>query len=261
MNTVFEGPFYQESSNEVETFRFCYQQKLPILLKGPTGCGKSRFVEYMANQLKRPLVTVSCNEDTSAIDLLGRYLIKGGDTQWHDGPLTRAVREGAFLYLDEVVEAREDVVVLIHSLSDHRRELFLDAQNECLLAPDSFMLIMSYNPGYQRSFKELKMSTRQRFVALDFSYPSEKLENKIVSKESGLSPDRVTPLIKVATKIRAMNELSLGETVSTRLLVNAAKLIQSGLASREASRVAISRSLSDDPDIVQAIDDLADLYL
>lgn len=254
-------PYYEVIGSEVDVFKICHAKRLPLMTKGPTGCGKSRFIEYMAHQLGRNIITVSCNEDTTAIDLLGRYTIKDGDTIWQDGPLTRAVREGAILYLDEIVEAREDVIVAIHSLTDHRRELFLDAQNEAIKAKDEFMLVISMNPGYQKSFKELKMSTRQRFVALDFDYPNSELETKIVAKESAVDTKVAAKLVKIANKVRPMNELGVNATVSTRLLVNAAKLIESGLSPRLACSVSISRCLSDDSEIIQAIDDLIALHL
>lgn len=256
-----EQPYYEKIGSEEKVFRFCYDKHLPLMTKGPTGCGKSRFIEYMAYHLKRPLITVSCNEDTTAVDLLGRYTIKAGDTVWQDGPLTRAVREGAILYLDEIVEAREDVIVAIHSLTDHRRELFLDAQNENIKAKDEFMMVVSFNPGYQKSFKELKTSTRQRFVALDFEYPKPKTEALIVAKESNIDSNKAKALVKVAQKIRAMNELGISSPISTRLLVNAAKLIESGLEDRLACSVSISRCLSDDSEVTQAIDDLIALYI
>lgn len=254
-------PFYTTVKNEEEIFKKCHQAKLPLILKGPTGCGKSRFVDAMAFDLKLPIITVACNEDTSATDLIGRFLIKGNETVWQDGPLTRAVKTGAILYLDEVVEAREDVIVLIHSLSDYRRILYIDATSESIHAPDSFQLILSYNPGYQKSFKDLKPSTKQRFVSIEFDYAKPDIEAKIVMTESGLEERMCKSLVMLANKIRALHELSLAESVSTRLLVNAAILIKSGVDARSACEVAVSNSLSDDRDVIKAINELVSLYL
>lgn len=254
-------PFYTSVKNEEEIFKKCHQAKLPLILKGPTGCGKSRFVDAMAFDLNLPIVTVACNEDTSATDLIGRFLIKGNETVWQDGPLTRAVRTGALLYLDEVVEAREDVIVLIHSLSDYRRILYIDALTESVQCPESFQLILSYNPGYQKSFKDLKPSTKQRFVSIEFGYAKPDVEAKIVMTESGLEEKQCRALVALANKIRSLAELSLAESVSTRLLVNAAILIKAGVESRSACEVAIANALSDDHDVIRAINDLISLYL
>jgi len=267
MNNTLPGdinknrPFYTSVKNEEEIFKKCHQAKLPLILKGPTGCGKSRFVDAMAFDLNLPVVTVACNEDTSATDLIGRFLIKGNETVWQDGPLTRAVRTGALLYLDEVVEAREDVIVLIHSLSDYRRNLYIDALTESIHCPESFQLILSYNPGYQKSFKDLKPSTKQRFVSIEFDYAKPEIETKIVSTESGLEEKSARALVALANKIRSLAELSLAESVSTRLLVNAALLIKAGVNTRAACEVAISNALSDDRDVIKAINDLISLYL
>ena len=258
---ILKKPFYQFIDNEAEIFKNCHQTRLPILLKGPTGCGKSRFVDAMAHELDLPLVTVSCNEDTSATDLVGRFLIKGNETVWQDGPLTRAVRTGAILYLDEVIEAREDVIVLIHSLSDYRRILYIDAMNETITAPASFQLVLSYNPGYQKSFKELKASTRQRFVALNFNYPKPDIEAMIVHKETELDLKLCKNLVSLANKIRSLSELGLAESASTRLLVNAAHLIKQGVEARLAGEVAIANALTDDVDATRALKDLVALYL
>jgi nitric oxide reductase NorQ protein len=252
-------PYYRELAGERTVFRHAYQNRLPLLLKGPTGSGKSRFVEAACHELGRPLVTVSCHEDTSATDLLGRFLVRGGDTVWQDGPLTRAVREGAVLYLDEVAEAREDVIVAIHPLSDHRREIYLDKINERLAAPDEFMLVASFNPGYQRKIKDLKPSFRQRFLALAFSYPPPDVEAEIVERESQVDRAVARRLVDVGQRIRKLEELGLTETVSTRLLVYAAKAIASGLPPRQACDVAIAQPLSDDPDVVLSIRDLVAL--
>ncbi len=261
VGTDLKKPNYQETSNEVEIFRECHRTRLPVLIKGPTGCGKSRFVDYMSHELGLPLITVACNEDTTASDLIGRFLIKGSETVWQDGPLTRAVRTGAILYLDEVIEAREDVVVLIHSLTDYRRILYLDALSETIVAPLSFQLVVSYNPGYQRSFKELKASTRQRFVALDFHYPKPEVEAMIIVKETEIDEKTAKNLVSLAQKIRSLSELGLTESASTRLLVNTAHLIKSGVNSRAAATVAIANSLSDEAGAVKALKDLVSLYL
>lgn len=254
-------PYYQFIDNEGEIFKECFKSKLPILLKGPTGCGKSRFVDYMAHDLKLPLITVACNEDTTATDLVGRFLIKGNETVWQDGPLTRAVRLGAILYLDEVVEAREDVIVLIHSLSDYRRILYIDQISETIKAPETFQLVLSYNPGYQKSFKDLKPSTRQRFVALNFSYPKPELETQIVKNETGIEEKMSKNLVGLANKIRSLHELGLAESVSTRLIVNAGKLIKNNVSPRIACEVAIANALTDDLETIRAIKDLIALWI
>lgn len=254
-------PYYKAVGREVDVFTYACHNKLPILLKGPTGTGKSRFVEHMAHRLGRPLITVSCHEETSSTDLIGRFIIKGAQTEWLDGPLTTAVRQGAIIYLDEVAEARPDVIVAIHPLTDHRRELFIDKLGQTLRAHDDFMLVASFNPGYQRGFKELKPSTRQRFVALSFAYPEPKLEADILVNETGVAADVATKLVNIGNKIRNLKELGLTETASTRLLVDAAKLIHAGLPKRLSVRVAIVEPLSDDPDILAALSDLCDLMI
>lgn len=260
-STTERRPHYEAIHNEEEVFKLSHKARLPIILKGPTGCGKSRFVDAMAYDLGVPLITVACNEDTSATDLLGRFLIKGNETVWQDGPMTRAVRTGAIFYLDEVVEAREDVIVLIHSLTDYRRMLYIDALAEAVVAPASFQLVMSYNPGYQRSFKELKASTRQRFVSLSFNYPKPEVEASIVMKETGVSEKLAKNLVALANKIRSLSELGLAESVSTRLIINAALLTQQGLGPRQAANVAIAEALTDEADTTSAIKDLAALFL
>jgi nitric oxide reductase NorQ protein len=223
------------------------------MLKGPTGCGKSRFVEHVAARLGRPLVTVPCHDDTSSADLLGRWLVQGGDTVWSDGPVTRAVRQGAILYLDEVAEARPDVIVALHPLTDHRRELYVDRHSEVLTAPREFMLIVSFNPHYQRGLKELKPSTRQRFVALSFDYPNPKLEASIVAQEANLDEKRATRLVTLAERLRGLDELGLAEPPSTRLLVDAGKLIAAGLEPRLACATAIAEPLTDDGDVLATL--------
>jgi nitric oxide reductase NorQ protein len=254
-------PFYLASGREIEVCEQAHRSRLPVMLKGPTGCGKTRFVEHMAARLGRELVTVACNEDTSATDLLGRHLLRGGDTVWVDGPLTRAVRGGALLYLDEIAEARADVIVVIHSLADHRREIFLDRTGETLRAPDGFMLAVSYNPGYQRSLREMKPSTRQRFVSIAFDYPSEDNETRIVAAESGAGEDVARKLVRIGRKIRNLTELALMESVSTRLLVAAGKLIAAGIPPRLACTAAIAEPLTDEAEALAAITRLIEISI
>ncbi len=255
------APYYQATGKEIEVFEQAYKNKLPILLKGPTGTGKSRFVEYMAHQLNKELITISCHEETSSTDLIGRFILKGAETVWLDGPLTTAMKKGAIIYLDEIAEARPDVIVAVHPLTDHRRELFLDKLGESIKAHPDFMLVASFNPGYQRGFKELKPSTRQRFVALSFQYPEPKLEAEILVKETGVDEEVAKKLVNIGNKIRNLKELGLAETASTRLLVDAAILIRSGLPKRLSVRVAIVEPLSDDLDILSALTDLCDLMI
>lgn len=254
-------PFYLPVGKEVEVFEQTYNNKLPFLLKGPTGTGKSRFIEYMAYRLGKDFITIACHEETSATDLIGRYIIKGAETIWLDGPLTTAVKKGAIIYLDEIAEARPDVIVAIHSLTDHRRELYIDKLGETVKAHEDFMLVASFNPGYQRGFKELKPSTRQRFIAVTFDYPTAELESKILIEETGVSKEIAKKLVNIATKIRNLKELGLTETVSTRLLVDAAKLIQSGLPKRLSVHVGIVEPLSDDLEVLEALKNLSDLMI
>lgn len=254
-------PYYHQVGKEVEVFEHSYKSKIPFLLKGPTGTGKSRFIEFMAHQLEKKLITISCHEETSSTDLIGRYIIKGAETVWLDGPLTTAVKEGAIIYLDEIAEARPDVIVAIHSLTDHRRELFIDKLGVNIKAHEDFMLVASFNPGYQRGFKELKPSTRQRFVAISFDYPEAKVETEILINETEIDKDTAKKLVNIATKIRNLTELGLTETVSTRLLIDAAKLIHTGLSKRLAVHVAVVEPLTDDLDVVQALKDLSDLMI
>lgn len=246
-------PFYLPQGDEEEVFLSACRRRLPVLLKGPTGCGKSRFVRHMAAQLGRPLYTVACHDDLSAADLLGRFLIRGEETVWQDGPLTRAVREGAICYLDEVVEARKDTTVILHPLADDRRELPLDRTGELLAAPAEFMLVVSYNPGYQNLFKNLKPSTRQRFVALSFDFPPPELEARIVEVESGLDAERARRLVDLGRALRELGGHDLEEVASTRLVVNAAKLMSDGLDPLPACRVALVEALSDDPVIHEGL--------
>ncbi len=254
-------PYYHAIGKEVEVFEQAYKCKLPFLLKGPTGTGKSRFIEHMAHKLNTQLITISCHEETSSTDLIGRFIIKGAETVWQDGPLTTAVKEGHILYLDEIAEARPDVIVAIHSLTDHRRELFIDKLGETIKAHEDFMLVASFNPGYQRGFKELKPSTRQRFVAISFAYPEAKIEAEILASETEVEIDTAKKLVNIATKIRNLTELGLTETVSTRLLVDAAKLIHIGLPKRLSVHVAVVEPLTDDLEVIEALKDLSDLMI
>ena len=260
-NGSAQAPFYRDVSGESEILLAAVRSQLPVLLMGPTGCGKSRFVESMAHQLDRALITVSCNEDTSASDLIGRFIIKGGDTLWQDGPATRAVRGGCILYLDEVSEAREDVIVVLHALTDHRRALYLDRTSESVTAPETFALVASFNPGYQSVLKEMKPSTRQRFTAIRFDYPAATVESEIVATESRCSPELARKLVGLAGRIRANRELTLQETVSTRLLVHAGKLCLAGLSPRLAANTAIAQVLTDDREQLAALQDLVSLCL
>lgn len=256
LNTA-DLPFYHPVADECAVFEMAHANALPLLLKGPTGCGKTRFVEHMACRLGLPLHTVACHDDLSAADLIGRYLLKGGDTVWVDGPLTRAVREGGICYLDEVVEARKDITVVLHPLADDRRRLVIDRTGEELTAPKSFMLVASYNPGYQNILKKLKPSTRQRFVSVGFEFPAPAVETPIVMRESGLDEDRSKSLVRLAGKIRALSGMDLEEGVSTRLLIYAATMIAKGMAVDRALEAAIIAPLSDEPDTQQALRDLA----
>jgi nitric oxide reductase NorQ protein len=251
-------PFYLPAGEEVAIFEQCHAQQLAVMLKGPTGCGKTRFVEHMAWRLQRPLVTIPCHDDLSASDLVGRYLIHHDSTVWHDGPLTRAVREGAICYLDEAVEARQDTVVVLHTLTDHRRMLPIDKTGELLQAPGGFMLVISYNPGYQRMLKDLKPSTRQRFVALEFDFPAPEVEARIVERESGASHADATALVALARRLRALEDRGLAEVPSTRLLVAAGRLAAAGIELRTACRAALVAPLSDDPSLAGAMRDLVD---
>lgn len=251
-------PWYQPAGNEVALFEQCHQHRLAVMLKGPTGCGKTRFVEHMAWRLQRPLITIACHDDLAASDLIGRFLIQNNGTVWQDGPLTRAVRAGAICYLDEVVEARQDTVVVLHALTDHRRMLPIDKTGENLTAAPGFQLVVSYNPGYQRMLKDLKPSTRQRFVAMDLDFPNAEHEALIVRHESGVDHATATGLVTLATRIRQLRDRGLAEVPSTRLLISAAILSTSGIALREACYAAIVSPLSDEPSMVSALRDLVD---
>ena len=250
-------PYYQATGRECALFETAYSNGLPLLLKGPTGCGKTRFVEHMAARLGKPLYTVACHDDLSAADLIGRYLLKGGETVWVDGPLTRAVREGGICYLDEVVEARKDVTVVLHPLTDTRRTLMIDRTGEELVAPKGFMLVASYNPGYQNVLKRMKPSTRQRFLSVSFDFPDPQTEMVVVARESGLDAARVAPLVRLAGHIRKLSGMDLEEGVSTRLLIYAATLMAHGMGVDQALDAAIIDPLTDEPDVQQALRDLA----
>lgn len=254
---ILEEPYYEVLGNEREVFTAAYRNQLPVLLKGPTGCGKTRFVHHMAWYLKRPLVTVACHDDLTAADLIGRYLVRGGQTEWLDGPLAQAVRMGAICYLDEVVEARKDTSVVIHPLCDDRRLLPIDKLGELLQVPPEFCLVVSYNPGYQSVLKDLKQSTRQRFVALEFDYPQPDLERRIVETEGHVGPEMAARLVKFGAHTRNLKGAGLEEGASTRLLVNAAKLIGSGVAPGVACASAVAHALTDDAELLQTVHELA----
>jgi len=254
---IQEEPYYEPVANEIQIFDAAYSNGLPVLLKGPTGCGKTRFMEHMAWRLKRPLVTVSCHDDLTASDLVGRYLITAGNTIWVDGPLARAVRTGAICYLDEIVEARKDTTVIIHPLADDRRVLPIEKTGELLVAKPEFCMTISYNPGYQSVLKDLKQSTRQRFVAIEFGYPNAELEKKIVMNESRLSDSLAGKLVKFAGMTRNLRGSGLEEGASTRLLVHAGKLMASGIEPRDACSAACSEALTDDPEMLNAINELS----
>ena len=275
-------PYYVAVGDEVELFRAAFEQKIPVLLKGPTGCGKTRFVEYMAYQLGRPLtvvkqqgaapdaasisangdghglsvVTVACHEDLTASDLVGRYLLEGESTRWMDGPLTRAVKRGAICYLDEVVEARKDTTVLIHPLTDYRRLLPVEKLGQVIEAREGFLLVISYNPGYQSALKDLKHSTRQRFIAIDFTYPPREVEAQIIERESGVDAATALELAKLGEKVRNLREHGLGEGVSTRLLIYAGKLIAKGIPARRACQVGVVWALTDDAAVQRSIEEV-----
>jgi nitric oxide reductase NorQ protein len=265
-------PWYLPLADEVQVFEAAYQARLPVLLKGPTGCGKTRFVEHMAWRLYRaaqthrraittPLITVACHEDLSATDLVGRYLLSGDATVWQDGPLTRAVRGGAICYLDEVVEARKDTTVVIHSLTDHRRVLPIEKTGELLDAHADFLLVMSYNPGYQSVVKDLKPSTRQRFVSLEFDYPAVEVEATIIAHESGVDAGLAERLARIGEKVRNLREHGFEDGVSTRLLVYAGQLVAGGIEPRRACEAAIARAVTDDAEVQRAVADIVDVLL
>ncbi len=250
---ITREPYYLNVKDEVAIFETAYKAKLPVMLKGPTGCGKTRFVEAMAYRLGRPLITVACHEDLSATDLVGRFLLEGDDTVWHDGPLTTAVRHGAICYLDEVVEARKDTIVLIHPLTDDRRILPVEKLGVLLNAPEDFMLVISYNPGYQSVLKDLKQSTRQRFLSLDFDYPPSEAETQIVAHEGGVNQATARDLVKIGEKVRNLKGHGLEEGVSTRLLVYAGQMISRGVDPVTACEIAIASPITDDSELQRSI--------
>ena len=254
---IEKEPYYEAVGDEVQLFEAAWRKQIPVLLKGPTGCGKTRFMEHMAWRLKRPLITVSCHDDLTASDLVGRYLVKGGETVWVDGPLTRAVRAGGICYLDEVVEARKDTMVVIHPLADDRRTLPMEKLGQLIEAPPEFCLAISYNPGYQSVLKDLKQSTRQRFVALEFDYPAAELERRIVVTESGVEAGMAEKLVRFAQMTRNLKGSGLEEGASTRLLVHAGKLISSGIDPVVACRSAVAQAVTDDADMLAAIRELS----
>lgn len=249
-------PYYQPIGQEVSLFRAAYAAKRPVLLKGPTGCGKSRFVAHMAYHLKRPLITVACHEDLTASDLVGRYLLQGDETVWSDGPLALAVKQGAICYLDEVVEARKDTTVVIHPLTDDRRILPIEKKGEVVPASDDFMLVLSYNPGYQSVLKDLKQSTRQRFIALEFHYPPRAVEVRIVSHEAGVSEEIAKRLVSIGEKVRNLKSHGLEEGVSTRLLIYAGQLIGKGIPPVPACEAAIADAMTDDPEMRRGLQEI-----
>ncbi len=277
------APYYLPLADEIAVFEAAYRSRLPVLLKGPTGCGKTRFIEHMTWRLfealscgeelgeecgeeappredrPHPLVTVSCHEDLTATDLVGRFLLRGDETVWQDGPLTHAVRQGAICYLDEIVEARKDTTVLIHSLTDHRRVLPIDKTGELLAAHPDFLLVISYNPGYQSILKDLKTSTRQRFVSLDFDYPTRDVEATIIAHESGVDDEAADRLAAIGVKVRHLREHGFEEGVSTRLLIYAGELMRHGIAARRACDIAIVQTVSDDANVQKAVADIVDV--
>ena len=266
-----QAPYYLPLADEVEVFEAAYTSRLPILLKGPTGCGKTRFVEHMTWLLDSaraesarpevPLLTVSCHEDLTATDMVGRYLLKGDETIWSDGPLTRAVRTGAICYLDEIVEARKDTTVLIHSLTDHRRILPIDKTGELLDAHPDFLLVISYNPGYQSVLKDLKPSTRQRFVSLEFDYPDVATETQIIKHESGVEETTAERLAVIGERVRNLKQHGFEEGVSTRLLIYTGELVAAGIAPRRAATASIISAISDDASVQKAVADIVDVIL
>jgi len=255
---ITEEPFYEAQGDETALYTAAYEERLPVMIKGPTGCGKSRFIEHMAWKLGKPLITVACNEDMTASDLVGRYLLDSTGTRWLDGPLTTAARIGAICYLDEIVEARQDTTVVIHPLTDHRRQLLLDKKGELIDAHPDFQLVISYNPGYQSLMKDLKQSTKQRFTGMDFDYASAKTETEIVSKETGIDTDTASKLVKIGENARNLKGHGLDEGISTRLLVYAAQLINRGINPRAACRMALVRPITDDADIRATLDHAID---
>ena len=257
---VTQEPYYRSVSNEVELYEAAYGARMPVMLKGPTGCGKSRFVEHMAWKLKKPLITVACNEDMTASDLVGRFLLDATGTKWHDGPLTVAARIGAICYLDEVVEARQDTTVVIHPLTDHRRQLPLEKKGELVSAHPDFQLVISYNPGYQSLMKDLKQSTKQRFGAIDFDYPNAEVESEIVMHETRVDKATADKLVQIAHRARNLKGHGLDEGISTRLLAYAGQLIARGVDPKAACQMTLVRPITDDPDMRDTLDAAINTY-
>src|SRR4030065_1028004 len=258
---IAKEPYYIPHANEVEVFTAAYKNKLPVMRKGPTGCGKTRFLQSMAYKLKRPLITVSCHDDLTSSDLIGRYLIKGGETVWVDGPLTEAVRIGAICYLDEIVEARKDTTVVIHPLTDDRRILPIEKRGEVLKAAEGFMLAVSFNPGYQNILKNLKQSTRQRFISLTFDYPPMALEPEIVEHESAVDGETAKSIVTLGEKIRNLKDKGLDEGASTRLLIYTGQLIMSGISAKEACIAALAEPITDEAEVKRAIIEIIDTVI
>ena len=260
--SIDKEPFYVPVSDEIQVFESAYNQKVPILLKGPTGTGKTRFVEYMSwyissyMKISVPLITVACHEDLTASDLVGRYLIDSSGTKWIDGPLTRAVKSGGICYLDEIVEARKDTTVIVHPLTDHRRILTIDKLGEVVEAADEFLMVVSYNPGYQNALKDLKQSTRQRFVAIEFDFPTPEQEAKILKEEAGIDDSTADSLSSLGEKIRNLTDHGLSEAASTRVLIYAGKLIKDGIAPRRACQVAVTWGITDDKKLYRSIEEI-----
>jgi len=260
-STRASRPYYVPVGNEEQVFKAAFRQGLSVVLKGPTGCGKTRFVEAMAYDLERPLITVACHDDLTTADLVGRFLLRGGETEWVDGPLTRAVREGGICYLDEVVEARQDTTVVIHPLADHRRQLPIERLGITLDAAPGFCLVVSYNPGYQSVLKDLKDSTRQRMIAIEFGFPPAEVEEEIVAHETGIDHDSAAALVRFGQAIRRLETVGLREVASTRVLIAAGRLITEGLSPREAARAAVAGPLTDDPSVTSGLVAMIDAYL
>ncbi|MFM8551544.1 MAG: CbbQ/NirQ/NorQ/GpvN family protein [Nitrospiraceae bacterium] len=253
---IQQEPFYAEVGGEVGLFTVAAQTRMPVMLKGPTGCGKTRFVQHMAYRLKRPLITVACHEDLTASDLVGRFLLKGNETVWVDGPLTLGVKQGAIVYLDEIVEARKDTTVIIHPLSDDRRILPLEKKGQMVQAVDDFLLVISYNPGYQSVLKDLKQSTKQRFMAIEFGYPPREIEARVIEREAGVTVEQAQRLVTLGEKVRNLRTHGLEEGVSTRLLIYAGQLIRQGVAPARACEAAVTKPITDDPDMQRSIQEL-----
>ncbi len=251
---ITSEPYYRPIENEIARFEAAYSARMPVMLKGPTGCGKSRFVEYMAWKLKKPLITVACNEDMTASDLVGRFLLDASGTRWQDGPLTTAARIGAICYLDEIVEARQDTIVVIHPLTDHRRVLPLEKKGELVQAHPDFQIVISYNPGYQSMLKDLKQSTKQRFGAMSFDYPPNEIEQEIIAHEAGVDSETAEKLVQIAQRSRNLKGHGLDEGISTRLLVYAGQLIARGIAPFDACEMTLIQPLTDDPDMRDALE-------